>query len=476
MTMRRDIVIPIKPAQPASMQEVLERVHTLQESICQLRDENRKLDRIRDQYLIHLKQCMKDQEILKNILKTLRQQLDQPNFDPTEIEKQSAQRYTPPQPKSQTATASQSKRYAQSVPAAPQQMPAQIPPQMPPTPTQAKPETPTPQPAEQPPQDAPPPSITKHQSYLGENDLKFKYSLHTDKSSNVPTLGACFSPNGKYIGLTNGLSIIVVLAENGEAISSAILNTPVQTVVLHKKAIRFSPDSNTIAFSGHLNDAYLVQAQNCQVLNCFQGHSQEVSAIEFSPNGKWLITGGYDGTIIIWNTKTYEVIKKLTPQPSPIVSIVTNEDADLYAIGFLNGFVGMYNADFDPPMNSFQAHESPITEIDLSPLTQLLATSSEDSTVKIWNIMRGPASCKHTLSFHKTPITNITFSANDTIIISASRDSSVIIQNYKTETILYTIQNAHRGNILEIAHSPKQRMFLMSGDDQSLSVWEYASI
>lgn len=466
---RGDIVISAKGFTPSPIQDVMERVRTLKDNIVQVRDENRKLERVRDQLLIHLKQSMKDQETLKNTLKQLRQQLDSPQLmqneiDITRYQQKNAQRVQqmnqPPQ-----------KKY-QSPPAAP----PSLAPQMPPPPIQAKQE-PVPAPPQEPaPQEALQPSITKHQSYLGENDLKFKYSLHTDENSNVPTLGACFSPNGKFLGLTNGLSIIVVQADIGEVVSTAIMNTPVQTVTLHKKAIRFSPDNNTIAFAGHLNDAFLVQTTNCQVIYRFQGHAQEVSAVEFSPNGNKLIIGCYDGSITLYNTKTFEVVKKLNPQPWPIVSIVTNEEADLYAIGFLNGFVGMFNADFDPPMNSFQAHESAITDIDLSPLTQLLATASEDSTIKIWNIMRGPASCKHSLTFHRSPVTHITYSAIDSIIVSASRDNSVIIQNYKSESILYTIQNAHRGNILEIAHSPTQRMFIMSGDDHTVSVWEYASI
>ena len=148
----------------------------------------------------------------------------------------------------------------------------------------------------------------------------------------------------------------------------------------------------------------------------------------------------------------------------------------MYAIGFKNGFVGLCNSDLEPQMQIFQAHDSSLTSLDLSPLTNMIATTSKDKTAKIWYIMRGPAQCKHTLQFHGTsPVMNVSFSANDPVMVTYGKDSRIVLQNYKTESELYSVQ-LKDCDVIDITHSPTARMFAYVSSECMLSVWEYGSI
>ena len=483
---RADIQIVSKITPTSDISKILENVKTIKENIVKLRDENREYERVMDKYLIHLRQCMKDQDTLKGILKTLRQQMGCSPITSINEKISNTTQKGRTQGIDETQLAGQINQFTSMIGMQPQQVipnqgMVQIPPQMlPHGPSfgieEAKMATPQLHASiPQPPIPTEPlhPTITKHQNYLSENDLKFKYSLHTNGDKR-PILGASFSRNGKMIALTTGSTTVIVNSDNGSVISTLPL-PHIGPFEPRHKAVRFSIDNNFVAFSGTANDCYLIQVQSGAIINHFTGHKKEITAIEFAPNGKWMITAGLDGLINVWSLQTFEIVKKL-PQIAPIVSLVTTEDADLYTIGFANGFVGIYASDFDSPMNNFQAHEGSLTCLDISPLTTMVATTSEDCTTKIWNILRGPAMCKHTLKFHgNNPIVLATFSANDTILITAGKDSSVVIQNYKTEMPLYTIKITHN-SIFELSHNPVARMFLMTGDDDSLSVWEYVSI
>jgi hypothetical protein len=468
--MSADIQIITKCSSCEGINQILESVQTIKENIIKLRDENRECERVRDQYLIHLRQCMKDQETLREILKTLRWQMGcQPIDQINEKIATSAQKIEEAQASCQIG-ANQLDSMAANL--SQQGMAGQMVKQHGNSAfEEAKVPVPPPPPALA--AELLRPTVMKHQSYLSDSDLKFKYSLHTNGDQRQ-ILGACFSRNGKMIALTTGNSAIIVNSENGAVISTAQLPQAGLIEPSHK-AICFSIDNNYVAFSGQANDCYLIQVQTGAVTNRFIGHTQEISAIEFSPNGKWMITAGLDGLINVWSTQTFENVKKLQ-QIAPIVSLVTSEDADLYVAGFTNGFVGIYSADFNYPMNTFQAHESKLNCLDISPLTCMIATTSDDCTTKIWSIIRGPAVCKHTLKFHgDNPVVLAAFSANDPIIITVGKDSTIVIQNYKTVTPLYTIKINHN-SVFELSHSPTSRMFLMTSDDSSLSVWEYVSI
>jgi WD40 repeat protein len=65
--------------------------------------------------------------------------------------------------------------------------------------------------------------------------------------------------------------------------------------------IAFSPDSEIIA-TASLRDAaiQLWRASDGYPLSRLLGHTMSIEALAFSPDGKKLISGGYDGTIRVW--------------------------------------------------------------------------------------------------------------------------------------------------------------------------------
>jgi len=57
------------------------------------------------------------------------------------------------------------------------------------------------------------------------------------------------------------------------------------------------------------------------------GHSSSISALAFSPNGKWLASGGLDRSIILWNLSTGEQTRKWTSQNSSVTQLVFSPDS-----------------------------------------------------------------------------------------------------------------------------------------------------
>ncbi|XP_028767626.1 katanin p80 WD40 repeat-containing subunit B1 homolog isoform X2 [Neltuma alba] len=101
-------------------------------------------------------------------------------------------------------------------------------------------------------------------------------------------------------------------------------------------------------------------------IHTYRGHSRGVSTIKFTPDGRWVVSGGFDNAVKVWDLTAGKL---------------------LHDFGF---------------------HEGHIRSIDFHPLEFLLATGSADRTVKFWDLesfeMIGSARCEATgvrsIAFH----------------------------------------------------------------------------
>ncbi|XP_057433662.1 katanin p80 WD40 repeat-containing subunit B1 homolog KTN80.4-like isoform X2 [Lotus japonicus] len=79
-------------------------------------------------------------------------------------------------------------------------------------------------------------------------------------------------------------------------------------------------------------------------IHTYKGHSQGISTIKFTPDGRWVVSGGFDNVVKVWDLTAGKLL------------------------------------------HDFKFHEGHISSLDFHPLEFLLATGSADRTVKFWDL------------------------------------------------------------------------------------------
>jgi WD40 repeat protein len=109
--------------------------------------------------------------------------------------------------------------------------------------------------------------------------------------------------------------------------------------------------------------------------------------------------------------------------------------------------------------------------LSVSAKDDTIATVSQDHTAKIW-VIRGVASCKHTLKGHTDFVLTVAFSPMAPIVITGGKDQALKMWHEKTGDCLCTVA-AHRNTLFEVDHHPTQNSFVSCSGDGVVCLWDY---
>jgi len=179
---------------------------------------------------------------------------------------------------------------------------------------------------------------------------------------------------------------------------------------------------------------------------------QSISTVVLHPNQGELICGSEDGSVRVWDLTANSCSFEATPDgKTAIRSITVASDASMVVAANNKGHVFVWKlgkANLDP-IQKWDAHGTYVLKALLSPDVKLLATTSADKTVKIWNVEKGFAAEK-TLQGHTAWVWDCSFSADSAYIVTASSDKTAKLWDVKTAEIIVDYKG-HQKAITSVA-------------------------
>lgn len=153
--------------------------------------------------------------------------------------------------------------------------------------------------------------------------------------------------------------------------------------------IAFSPDNKILASASADKKAIVWDFVEGKQLRTISDHNREVTGVTFLNNGTLLATAGFDGTIKFWNTKNWQLEKRIEPLGGKIGSIAISPDDKFIAIGTEKRGIQIYEIHTGYIYKSLSIHKSIVSDMQFSADGQYLFSGSLDNTVKITAIESG---------------------------------------------------------------------------------------
>ncbi|MDJ0557080.1 MAG: caspase family protein, partial [Microcoleaceae cyanobacterium MO_207.B10] len=111
-------------------------------------------------------------------------------------------------------------------------------------------------------------------------------------------------------------------------------------------------------------------------------------------------------------------------------------------------------------------HEQPVNSISFSPDGDLIASASDDSTIKLWTSYGEEVD---TLKGHGGAVYSVSFSPNGNVLASASDDGTVKLWSRNGKQI--TTITGHQGAVNSVSFSPDGQAFASGGVDGTIKLW-----
>ena len=205
-----------------------------------------------------------------------------------------------------------------------------------------------------------------------------------------------FSPDGKYI-LTGSIGGRLSYA-NSNFDETAKLWHIERDEEIHSfdgytnqvNAIEFSPDGKNALIGNQDHTAKLWNVETGEEIHSFEGHSSPISAVTFSPNGRYALTGEIGSwttrnvLVKLWKIQTYKEIRSFDGHSSSIQAMAFSSDGKYILTGSTDRKVKLWESKTGKEVHSLEGHYSSILAVAFSSDGQYVLTGSEDNTIKRW--------------------------------------------------------------------------------------------
>ena len=120
---------------------------------------------------------------------------------------------------------------------------------------------------------------------------------------------------------------------------------------------------------------------------------------------------------------------------------------------------------------TLEGHSGKICAVAFSPDGRLIASSSVNSTVELWDTTTG---LQAWLKGHSSAVYDVAFSPDGKLVASASSDRTVALWDTATATMQATLKD-HSGEVLGVTFSPDGKLVESASDDGTVVLWDTAT-
>ncbi|KAH7097371.1 WD40 repeat-like protein [Auriculariales sp. MPI-PUGE-AT-0066] len=285
-------------------------------------------------------------------------------------------------------------------------------------------------------------------------------------------------------------------AEGDEDDDILVEDTSIQRFDKHTKSV-FTVHAHPrlpIAVSGGEDDlGYIWDIESGEQLVRLSGHTDSVSAAQFSADGELVATGGMDGKVRIWrrvqhdtSNKSWEFLTELQG-PDEVIWLRWHPRGTVLLAGANDGMVWLWQLPSGETMQVFAGHTEPVNAGTFTPDGKRIVTASSDGTLIMWDPRQPSPVWKISSSNGRFAmeggITSLAINNASTLAVVGGADGGIRIVNLAKGDIVSALEGHTEGDSVESVEFIEltgagvgSNVVVTGGTDGKACIWDLSTM
>ena len=208
---------------------------------------------------------------------------------------------------------------------------------------------------------------------------------YTVSSNLLCIMGVGFGSNGKHIAAIEEFGNLLIF-DNTTSPPDSINSISIGTT--YAFSLDFSPNNKKIAIGANSGKLIICSIDSGTVLHSVNAHNNWVTTLSYDPNNQFLVTGGSDFTVKIWDTTGVNKGTLIGHTGHLTKVLVSNDGSKIYSSSKDNT-VKIWDVATKSLLRTIYVSNSDVNAIALSPSNDHLVTVSSDSIIRIYETAMG---------------------------------------------------------------------------------------
>ncbi|HEY6422333.1 MAG TPA: WD40 repeat domain-containing protein [Pseudonocardiaceae bacterium] len=221
-----------------------------------------------------------------------------------------------------------------------------------------------------------------------------------------------------------------------------------------------------VATAGYDNKVILWDAESHTSLADVR-HDHLANQCRFAPSGRLLATSGSDFSARIWTIPDLRLVTVLTDQKDDVEMTVISPDETMVATVSRDHHVRVYSID-GVLRYRMEGHQRDVLSVEWVADGRELVTTSDDSTVRRWDVQRGEL--LHTTDLGDVETDTVAVIDDGEVLVLGNDDGNLVIIEYDQTPRLV---EAHGAGIKRVVFDREQQRLLSSSYDRTVRLWQW---
>ena len=160
----------------------------------------------------------------------------------------------------------------------------------------------------------------------------------------------------------------------------------------------------------------------------FTGHTAEVYGVAISADGRFVVSGGADKTVRVWDRASGQLLHELKEHKDWVYGVAISADGRFVVSGGVDQTVRVWDRASGQLLHTLTGHTGSVYGVAISADGRFVVSAGKDQTVRVWD--RESGQLRHELKGHTGSVYGVAISADGRFVVSGGADKTVRVKHF----------------------------------------------